>query len=148
MVDDKKKKKNKKKNNKQATKPTESVTVDATESTSDNQNHVQEVGNDNDDQVLVVVDTTNDVIAHANADRDEHFANGNEVVSILFLVCHLCECFRLLLLMLKAPIVSHLPIAPFFRSLHHLCIQTNSAESEKQYWLDREVRTRLNYLLL
>lgn len=75
-------KKSKKKNNKQATKPTESVTVDATESTSDSQSHVQEVGKDNDDQVSVIVDATNDVITQTDADRNDHFANGNEVVSI------------------------------------------------------------------
>ncbi|KAL0375477.1 UNVERIFIED_CONTAM: hypothetical protein Sradi_3463400 [Sesamum radiatum] len=75
MEEDKKKKKNKKKKNKQATKPTENVTLDARESASDSQGHVSYIGQEN-GQVSGTIG--NDTGGHKDADRDEHLANGLE----------------------------------------------------------------------
>ncbi|KAI3474362.1 hypothetical protein Pfo_029215 [Paulownia fortunei] len=78
MEEDKKKKKNKKKKNKQATKPTESVTLDARESTSDSQSHVLEIGQNNNGQASGIIDAPNHVEGHIDADRVGHLANGTE----------------------------------------------------------------------
>ncbi|KAK6118180.1 hypothetical protein DH2020_048081 [Rehmannia glutinosa] len=78
MEEDKRKKKNKKKKNKQATKQGDSVTHDARESTSDSQSHVQEIERDNNGQVSGIIDSSNDVGGHVDADRGEHHANGSK----------------------------------------------------------------------
>ncbi|XP_020553268.1 uncharacterized protein LOC105174685 isoform X5 [Sesamum indicum] len=75
MEEDKKKKKNKKKKNKQATKPTENVTLDARESASGSQGHVSYIGQEN-GQVSRTIE--NDTGGHIVVDRDEHLANGLE----------------------------------------------------------------------
>ncbi|KAL0450888.1 UNVERIFIED_CONTAM: hypothetical protein Slati_1645200 [Sesamum latifolium] len=75
MEEDKKKKKNKKKKNKQATKPTENVTLDARESASDSQSNVSYMGQEN-GQVSRTIG--NDTGGYKDADRDEHLANGLE----------------------------------------------------------------------
>ncbi|KAG8377145.1 hypothetical protein BUALT_Bualt09G0138100 [Buddleja alternifolia] len=70
MEEDKKKKRNKKKKNKQATGPKESVTVDAGETTSDNQCHVPAMGQDENGHVSEII--------NSSADKDGQLANGTE----------------------------------------------------------------------
>lgn len=81
MEVDKKKKKNKKKN-KQATKQTECATVDATESISDDQSYVSEMGPDNNSQILEIQVSQNDLGPKIDVDMDKSFANGAEGVSL------------------------------------------------------------------
>ncbi|PIN14434.1 hypothetical protein CDL12_12935 [Handroanthus impetiginosus] len=78
MEEDKKKKKNRKKKNKQTTKQTESVTLDARESTSDSQSHVSEMEHTKNGQAPGIIDEPNDVGGHIHVDRDSHLANGAE----------------------------------------------------------------------
>lgn len=87
MEEDKKKKKNRKKKNKQATKPTESVTLDVVESTSDSQKHVLEIGQDNNGQVSGIIHEPDDVQGHVHANSDGHLANGFEGVSLFSFLC-------------------------------------------------------------
>ncbi|KAL3839932.1 hypothetical protein ACJIZ3_024523 [Penstemon smallii] len=83
MEEDKKKKKNKKKKNKHATKPTESVTLDAKESTPDHQSHVLNIGHDNNGQVSTgAIDALNDVGRNSEVDRDGHLVNGSEAENL------------------------------------------------------------------
>lgn len=83
MEDDKKRrKKNKKKKNKQANEVSDSDKLDAKESTSDSQSHVQEMGENNNIPVPEITDGPTDDTGHITADGDRRLANGTEIVGL------------------------------------------------------------------
>ncbi|KAL6574466.1 hypothetical protein OROMI_011751 [Orobanche minor] len=83
MEEDKKKRKinKKKKKKKNATEQTESVTLDATESTSDSQSRVLEIEQNANGQVSGVIDSSNDVGGHI-VDKGGNHANNSEGTSL------------------------------------------------------------------
>ncbi|KAL6508106.1 hypothetical protein OROGR_024301 [Orobanche gracilis] len=78
MEDDKKKRKinKKKKKKKNATEQTESVTLDARESTSDSQSLVLEIEQNNNGQVSEIIDSSNDVGGRIDVDKGGNHANS------------------------------------------------------------------------
>ncbi|CAA0836185.1 Mitochondrial ATP synthase D chain-related protein [Striga hermonthica] len=82
MEEEKKKKKNKKKKNKQATKPTESVTLDASKSTSDGQSHVIEVEQNSNYEVSGVKGSSKEAQRCRDVDSGLNHANGSKEANL------------------------------------------------------------------